>query len=211
MYKKKIKVLGSQKQKMDEETVMFRYPPDNFQFWDEAEVDVLEHYMMTFANNRQRANPQFMENWGNCEKALNHFHERIAALYIAVDPYEPLKQAIKEGRVVSTYKRFSDDTDQLNSLLEKHESGKIYEKLDEPLGAYVIRRLSNNQEVTITLDQYKFLKSNLAENELGLFYQLRDSHITILAKAKEVYTPEYYDPKKHGHLVFPHEHHNCKY
>lgn len=191
----------------EEHRIMFRNPVENYKFWDDAEIDVLEHYMMLFGHNhiKESPHPWYMDNWLNCEKAILYLRDHIASKYLAIDKSMPLKRAIKEGKVIRTHNTLSEDA--VLRLVQLHESGTVYQQLDETLEDYVIRKMKANEIATITKEQYSRLKHEISDANKGLFLELQYSHLTIYTTTIDPreWGVVKYDPAVHGRDCVPSE------
>lgn len=191
-----------------EEAIMFRNPVENFRFWDDAEIDVLEHFMMLFAHNHKRSTAWYMDNWVNCEKAVKFLQDHLANKYLPIEKDMSLKKAITEGKVIKTFYTLSDT--QMLRLLHVYDSGELYQQLDETTEDYVMRKMKANDIATISMEQYNTLKNTIQEENKGLFNQLKYSHLniynTVFDPEKEEKNGYYkYDPLKHGRDCVPSE------
>lgn len=91
---------------------MYSDPPSNFQFWDWAEIGVLEEYLTRFHQEvvYTGRDKYFQQNWANCLAAYNYAINHLLPNYICDNP-EILKQAIRDGRAVSWFTSFVDGCD----------------------------------------------------------------------------------------------------
>jgi hypothetical protein len=68
--------------------VALREPPANYDFWNAAEPALLEAFVRFFQllAPYHLLNPTFVENWANCQAALDHFRRNIVPLYVFPPP-----------------------------------------------------------------------------------------------------------------------------
>lgn len=119
------------------DAIILRKPELNFSLWDEMEIDELERTLKYFYDNRHlySFNTDFNTNWKNCDMAIKYFHEHIQPKWEKTDPNLPLKQAIREGKVIRVHTSFSPnnrDID-LDALRKKVEDGlDELDKMEKP-------------------------------------------------------------------------------
>ena len=135
---------------------LISYPPDNFGFWDEAEKDVLDVYLLRFFQARDKfvQSNWFNENYTNCDKAIKHWERLrqynepmdtvVVPLVGAIEP--PLKQAIREGRTINPWGSILDSQEKLKGILATGKLLKDEWDLED--------RVKGGEEVKMKISEY---------------------------------------------------------
>ena len=131
--------------------------PSNFYWiWDVCELDALMRYRMQFATNAERFNGcgNFTANWKNCDAAIKYLRNNLAGEFIAADPDEPLKRAIRHGRAIrQNASFFAMHGDNLDCLFA-FDHGKL---LRETLLARINREIKEGKQPMLSVQDKECL------------------------------------------------------
>lgn len=139
------------------EEIIIRDPVLNYKIWDEAEIEQLEDYLRQCFSMKERhgSNPNFNQNWINCDKAIKYYKSDILTQYVNFDESVPLKRAIKTGWAIHHSSELTDE--ESDFLIDLNKKG--YFSVDG-CDDEIRKRLQSGERVRLSLKRYLLLKAN---------------------------------------------------
>jgi hypothetical protein len=191
-------------------SIMLRTPSQNYKLWDDSEIVPLENYREQFARLKPTYpnDPNFHQNWVNCDAAIKYFYSKILPLWHPTDDSIPLKEAIRTGRAIKTYGSLLDNPKTMDKLLEMHKTGELLKGLEGTQQDLAKRLLKEGKQATLTVDEYLHVKQKSSDTE---FKDLLDANkhdrdkLNLVTERRDPCPPEHYDPNnvRHKALCLP--------
>ena len=155
-----------------DESIILRDPALNYGIWDKAEIEPLEDYLRQCFNMKEKhdGNPNFMQNWINCDRAIKYYNNNILTQYVNFDESVPLKEAIRTGCAIHNSSELT--TEEIDLLIEMKKKGHFSidgcdddirlkleagEKVRMNMKRYLIMKVNNDERVREAIKNNKHL------------------------------------------------------